>query len=94
MSKLHFRLLNISSLILVVLLLAHFVMGRLNARLGNELRRDQAYINGANQVSAVLDRLAQRIALGSDTDPRLRDLLIKYGLTVTLDVQGKKKKYP
>ncbi len=94
MSRLQFWMLNVASAILVLLLVAHFVMARLNGRRSDELNLQRAYINNANQVSAVLDRMAQRIALGSETDPRLRDVLIKYGLTVTLDVQGKKKTYP
>jgi phosphopantetheinyl transferase len=94
MSRLQFWTLNLTSAVLVLLLAAHFLMSRLNSRLADELNRQRAYINNANQVSAVLDRMAQRIALGSDTDPRLRDLLIKYGLSVTLEVEGKKKSYP
>ena len=94
MSRLQFWTLNLISAILVLLLATHFLMSRLNDRLADEVNLRRAYINNANQVSAVLDRIAQRIALGSESDPRLRDLLIKYGLTVTLDIQGKKKSYP
>ena len=94
MSRFQFWTLNCAGAILVLLLLAHFVMARLNGRRTDELNLQRAYINNANQVSAVLDRMAQRIAQGSESDPRLRDLLIKYGLSVTLDVQGKKKTYP
>jgi hypothetical protein len=94
MSRRQFWTLNFTSALLVVLLVTHFVMSRRNSRLADEVNLQRAYINNANQVSAVLDRMAQRIALGSETDPRLRDLLIKYGLSVTLDVQGKKKSYP
>jgi hypothetical protein len=94
MSRFQFWTLNCASAILVVLLATHFVMSRRNSRRTDELNLQRAYINNANQVSAVLDRMAQRIAQGSESDPRLRDLLIKYGLTVTLDVQGKKKTYP
>jgi len=94
MSRRQFWTLNLASAILVILLATHFLMSRRNGRLADEVNRQRAYINNANQVSGVLDRMAQRIALGSESDPRLRDLLIKYGLTVTLDVQGKKKSFP
>ena len=94
MSRLQFWVLNVTSGILVILLATHFLLSRLNGRIGDDVNRQRAYINNANQVSAVLDRMAQRIALGSESDPRLRDLLVKYGLSVTLEVQGKKKTYP
>ena len=94
MSRFQFWTLNCAGAILVLLLVSHFVMARLNGRRTDELNLQRAYINNANQVSAVLDRMGQRIAQGSESDPRLRDLLIKYGLSVTLDVQGKKKTYP
>jgi len=94
MSRFQFWTLNCAGAILVLLLVSHFAMARLNGRRTDELNLQRAYINNASQVSTVLDRMAQRIAQGSDSDPRLRDLLIKYGLSVTLDVQGKKKSYP
>jgi len=94
MSRRQFWILNLAGAILVLLLVSHFGMARLNGRRTDDLNLQRAYINNANQVSAVLDRMAQRIAQGSEIDPRLRDLLIKYGLSVTLDVQGKKKTYP
>jgi hypothetical protein len=94
MSRRQFWTLNLAGAILVLLLVSHFVMARLNGRRTDDLNLQRAYINNASQVRAVLDRMAQRIAQGSEIDPRLRDLLIKYGLSVTLDVQGKKKTYP
>jgi hypothetical protein len=94
MSRFQYWTLNCAGAILVLLLVSHFAMARLNSRRTEELNLQRAYINNANQVSAVLDRMAQRIAQGSESDPRLCDLLIKYGLSVTLDVQGKKKTYP
>jgi len=94
MTRLQFRVLNVTGAILILSLVGHFLLSAWNARLGSQLRNTQTYINNSSQVAAVLDQLAKRIALGSETEPRLRDLLIKYGLTVTLDVQGKKKSYP
>ncbi len=94
MNRLQFWILNIAGVVLVVLLLAHFALARWNGRLRNELARDQAFINNARQVEPVLDQMAKRIAKGSETDPRLRDILVKYGLSVTLEAQGKKTTYP
>ena len=94
MNKLEFWVLNSVSLILVMLLLGHFFFAQHNNRLGQGLSRDRAAINNARQLQGVLDQLAQRIAKGSDTDPKLKQILVKYGLKVTLEVDGKKKSYP
>ena len=94
MNKLQFWALNGVSLILAILLLGHFFFARHNNRLGHALDRDRAAINNARQLEGVLDQLAKRIAKGSDTDPNLKQILIKYGLNVTLEVDGKKKSYP
>jgi transcription elongation GreA/GreB family factor len=94
MNKLQFWGLNVVSLILALLLLSHFFFARHNNRLGQALERDRAAINKAQQLEGVLDQLAKRIAKGSDTDPKLKQILVKYGLNVTLEVDGKKKSYP
>lgn len=94
MNRLQFWLLNLASAGLVLLLAGHFLLARRNNRIGEQLNREQTYIGRASQVSAVLDQMARRIALGSESDPRLRDVLIKYGLSVTLEAGGKKKTYP
>lgn len=94
MNKLQFWALNVVSLVLAALLLGHFFFVRANNRLGQALDRDRAAINNARQLEGVLDQLAKRIAKGSDTDPTLKNILVKYGLNVTLEVDGKKKTYP
>ena len=94
MNKLQFWALNVVSLILAMLLLGHFFFVRRNNRLGQALERDRATITRAQQLEGVLDQLAKRIAKGSDIDPKLKQILVKYGLNVTLDVDGKKKSYP
>jgi len=94
MNRIQFWALNITSLLLVVLLLSHFFFARANSLLSGEVAREQAFINNARQVETVLDQLAKRIARGSDTDPQLKNILIKHGLNVTLEIEGKQKAYP
>ena len=94
MNKCQFWILNLASLILSTMLLAHFFFVRHNNQLGGALNREQAYINNARQLETVLDQLARRIAKGSDTEPKLKNILIKYGMTVTLETNGQKKIYP
>ncbi len=94
MNKLQFWTLNTAGLLLVTLLIGHFFFARHVNGLGEALGRDRALINSAQQLEPVLDNLAKRIAKGSDTDPTLKNILIKYGMNVTLEVDGKKKNYP
>jgi hypothetical protein len=94
MNKCQFWILNLVSLVLAAVLLSHFLFVRHNNQLGAALSREQAYINQARQLEGVLDQLGKRIAKGSDTDPKLKNVLIKYGMTVTLEADGKKKTYP
>ena len=65
-----------------------------NNRLNDELGRQQTVIANGNQFEPVLDSLGKRIARGSDVDPRLKALMLKYGMRVTLEVNGKTKSYP
>jgi hypothetical protein len=94
MNRFQSWMLNSAGLLLAVLLLGHFFFARHLNQLGEALGRDRALINNARQLEPVLDNLAKRIARGSDTDPKLRNILIKFGMNVTLDVDGKKKNYP
>ncbi|MDQ6631347.1 MAG: hypothetical protein M3Y82_06270 [Verrucomicrobiota bacterium] len=94
MNRLQFILLNTVSFFVVIILVTHFFIVRANNELSGAVARNQAAISNARQLEPILDQLAKRIARGSEADPRLRNILVKHGLTVTLDVDGKKKTYP
>jgi hypothetical protein len=90
MNRLQFWILNGTALALTALLLGHFFFAQHNDRLGEALERDRAVIADARQAEAVLDQLAKRIAVASKTEPQLKSLLVKYGLSVTLETDGRK----
>jgi len=94
MTKTQYWLLNITALLLGVFVLAHFFLVKLNTTSSQTLDRDRALVNSGRQVENVLDQLAKRIAIGSETDPRLKNILAQHSLKVTLEVDGKKKTYP
>ena len=94
MSRSQFLALWLVSVLLIGLVLTNWFLVRSNARLNATLLSQQGYINKASQAEPVLDNMAKRIAKGSDVDARLKNVLIKHGLKVTLDVDGKKKSYP
>ena len=94
MNKLQFWTLNAVCLALAALLVTHFYFSRHNTRMAEALNQERAYLNNARQLETVLDQLAKRIARGSDTDPKLKNVLVKFGMNVTLEVDGQKKTYP
>lgn len=94
MTRNQFLLLNIISFMLVIVLIAQFFLSRDNAISTGALNNQQAVISNARQLETVLDQLAKRIARDSETNAALRDLLVKYDMRVTLEVDGKQKNYP
>ena len=82
------------SIIVSGLMLGHLWLITSNNQIGSQLSSERTYVGNAQQLEPILDRLAKRIAIGSESDPRLRTLLAKHGLQVTLEVDGKKKNYP
>jgi hypothetical protein len=94
MTKPQFWALNIISFVLAILLLAQFALDGSNQKLVTEVNNRQAVVKNAQQLEPVLDQLAKRIAHDSDTNAALRNLLVKYDMHVTLEVDGKQKKYP
>lgn len=94
MTKTQYWILNTLGVILAALLLTHYFFARSNYQLAEDTRQGQATIASSHQLEVTLDQMAKRVALGSETDPRLRQILIRYGLNVTLEKDGQKKTYP
>jgi hypothetical protein len=94
MTKTQFWIFNLVCLALIALLIAQFIVNESNTKLTEEMNRQQSVIKNAQQLEPVLDQLAKRIAHDSETNAAFRDLLVKYDLHVTLEVDGKQKKYP
>ena len=94
MNKRQFWILNVTSFVLAILLLSHYFLARSNEQLKVELSREEAVIGRSAQLDKALDNLVKRIAVGSDADPQLGDILRRYGLTVTIEKDGRKTTYP
>lgn len=94
MSKSQYWILNFLGVILAVLLLSHYFFAKSNYQLAEDTRQGQATIARSRQLAVTLDQMAKRVAIGSETDPRLRQILVRYGLHVTLEKDGVKKTYP
>ncbi len=94
MNKTDFSILLFLSVLIAALVGVNLWLNVSNNKLNNQLAQEQQAVNHAQQISPVLDNLAKRIAKGSDVDPRLREVLKKNELQVTLDNGGEPKKYP
>ena len=94
MNKKDFSVLLLMSVLIALLAAANLALNYSNTQLNNTVAQQQNMINGARQMEPVLDNLAKRIARGSENDPRLRDILKKNDLQVTLEHDGGKKNYP
>lgn len=94
MNRLQFWILNALAAAFLLLIGIQFFMVYKNSRITDELLRRQNVMANAGQVEPVLDSLGKRIARGSDVDPRLKAIMLKYGMRVTLEVNGKTKTYP
>lgn len=89
MTKGQFWLLNAVSALLIVTLFLHLFLSRGNNKLGQQLNNQRAYINNARQLQPVLENLARRVAAGGETDPKLKALLTKYDIKVSLPPEPK-----
>ena len=94
MNKKDYSVLLLMSVLIALLVAANLGLGYSNGNLSNELNQQQMIINNARQMEPVLDNLAKRIAKGSEKDTRLREILKKNDLQVTLDTASGKKQYP
>ena len=95
MTRTQSLILNTISVVLAVLVITNVVVAWRNQKLSQQISNQQIELNNAQQAKAILDRLTSRIALGSDLDTRLRDLMVNRGLKITLaDKDGRKKDYP
>lgn len=94
MTRLQFWILNALGALFLALIAIQFGIVWKNTKLNDDLVRQQTTIANAGQLEPVLDSLGKRIARGSDVDPRLKTLMLKYGMRVALEVNGKTKNYP
>lgn len=95
MTKTQSLILNTISVALAVLVLGNVFVANRNQKLNQQLAEQQIEINNAQQAKAIFDRLTARIAQGSETDTKLHDLMVKFGLKITLaGADGKRKDYP
>ena len=65
-----------------------------NQSLAAQVAQHQTVVGNGQKAAEILKQLTVRVAQGSDMDPELRKLLIKYDLNASLMVDGKRRDYP
>ena len=83
MNKAQFSALNIVGGICGLLIICDLVLGVLNGRLNARVAQTQAQFNQAQQIHNTAQNLVVRIAQASQTDPVLRDLLVRHDFKVS-----------
>jgi len=94
MTRLQFIILSVVSGLLVILLGGNFLLLRMTQNAERDFGMARSEILQARQNQAIFQRLVAATAQASEKDPALRELLKKYGLKVTLNVDGKQRKLP
>ena len=80
MTKNQFNILNIVAAVLAVLILTNVFLAQYNQKLSRATATRRDEVNSGQRAVGILQQMSVRIAQSADTDPRLRDLLLKYKL--------------
>jgi hypothetical protein len=93
MSKAQYWILNVVGGICAVLLVGNVVLARMNEQTGRTLDENQAQVNRTQQVQTTAQNLIVRIAQAAQTEPALKELLVRHDLKVNLS-ENKPKASP
>jgi hypothetical protein len=82
MTKTKYWILNLVGGLCGLFLAANIVLAQTNERAGVALNQNQQQLNHAQQVHSTMQNFAVRIAQVGETEPVLRDLLVRHDLKV------------
>ena len=88
MNKAQFSALNIVGAVCGVLIIGDVVLGILNGRLNAQVAATQSQFNQAQQMQNTAQNLVLRIARDGQTDPALRELLVRHDFKVNLNTNN------
>jgi hypothetical protein len=94
MSKTQYWILNLVGGICAGLLLANLIFNRLNESASQTLNANQAQINRVQQVQTTAQNLVVRIAQAAQSEPALRELMVRQDLKVNLGGENQTKPAP
>ena len=87
-------IITLFTLALAILMVVNLIVSRQNTDLTAKLNNLQQVLSGEKNTESALRTLTVRIAQGAEKDPALRDLLVKYQLRATIEVNGQQKEVP
>ncbi len=85
MNKAQFSALNIVGAVCGALIIGDVVLGMLNNRLNAQVSETQGQYNQAQQIQNTAQNLVVRIARDGQSDPALRELLVRHDFQVSLN---------
>jgi hypothetical protein len=94
MSKAQYWSLNGVGGICALLVLANLVLTRMNESSAQALNTTQAQMNRVQQVQTTAQNLLVRLARAAQTEPALRDLMIRHDLKANLGSDSPAKPTP
>jgi hypothetical protein len=80
MTKKQYAVLMVTSVMLVILMFANLALAHRAQATNNQILEAQVFINKNRPVDGALQQLAIRTAQAAEKEPKMKDLLAKYGI--------------
>ena len=80
MTKKQYIVLMVTSVMLAILMVVNLALAHRAQGINNRILEAQAFINKNRPVDGALQQLAARTAQAAEKEPKMKDLLTKYGI--------------
>ena len=94
MNRIQFIVLNVVGCACGLLIVCDLVVGHFNGRLNQSVTATRNQFNQAQQVQNTAQNLVVRVAQAGQTDPALRELLLKHDFKVNLNTNNQTRPLP
>jgi len=94
MSRVQFMVLNLVGGACGLLIVCDLVLGELNGRLNKSVATTRDQFSQAQQIQNTAQNLVLRVAQAGQTDPALRELLVKHDFKVNLNTNSQTRPSP
>jgi len=94
MSRAQFMVLNVVGGACGLLIVCDLVLGHLNGRLNQSVLATRNQFGQAQQIQNTAQNLVMRLAQAGQTDPALRDLLVRHDFNINLNTNSQTQPSP
>ena len=94
MSRVQFIVLNVVGSACGLLIVCDLVLGQLNGRLNKSVAATRDQFGQAQQIQNTAQNLVMRVAQAGQTEPALRELLVKHDFKVNLNTNSQTRPSP